>query len=68
MGAAVFVLGLLAFFLGFFHPGFYPVAWISLVGGAGIAVLLWAKHRRATHPTVSHLEPDADERKPIEPQ
>jgi hypothetical protein len=68
MGGFVFALGLLAFLLGFFHPGFYPLAWISLLGGVAIAILLWAKHRRSAHPTVSHLAPDPEQNRPIQPQ
>ena len=68
MSAGVFVLGIAAFLLGFVHPGFFPLAWISLLGGALIAVLLWGRNRRSSHPTVSHLAPDPDEGKPIEPR
>ena len=68
MSAGVLVLGIAAFLLGFVHPWFFPFAWISLLGGALIAVLLWAGSRRSSHPTVSHLVPDPDETKPIEPR
>ncbi len=68
MSAGVCLLGIAAFLLGFVHPGFFPLAWISLLGGAVIAVFLWAKHRRASHPTVSHLAPDPDENRPIHPR
>jgi hypothetical protein len=68
MGAVVFVLGLFAFLLSFFEPGFYPVAWLSLLGGVVIAVLLWAKHRRSSHPTLSHLAPDSEDSRPIHPR
>ncbi len=68
MGAAVFALGIAAFLLGFFEPGFYPLAWVSLLGGVAIAILLWVKHRRSSHPTVSHLERDEQEHKPIQPR
>ena len=68
MGALVFVLGISAFLLGFFHPGFYPLAWISLLGGLAIAIVLWAKHRRSSHPTLSHLGPDPEQNRPIHPR
>ncbi len=34
MSAGVFALGVVAFLLSFVEPFFFPVAWISLVGGA----------------------------------
>jgi hypothetical protein len=68
MGAAVFALGISAFLLGFLEPGFYPLAWVSLLGGVVIGILLWAKHRRSSHPTLSHLERDAEEQRPIQPR
>ena len=68
MSAAVLALGVAAFLLGFVEPGFFPLAWISLIGGASLAVVLWVKHRRSSHPTVSHLAADPDEARPIEPR
>ena len=68
MSAAVFALGLAAFLLGFLHPFFFPLAWISLAGGALMAWVLWARHRRSSHPTISHLADDQGEGKPIHPR
>ena len=68
MGAGVFALGIASFLLGFVDPTFFPVAWTSLLGGTVVAVVLWAKHRRSSHPTVSHLAPDPDEGRPIHPK
>ena len=41
MGAAVFMLGVAAFLLGFVHPWFFPLAWASLIGGGVLAVFIW---------------------------
>jgi hypothetical protein len=68
MSGVAFALGVSAFLLGFIDPGFYPLAWISLAGGVLLAVLLWAKHRRSSHPTVSHLAPEPEENKAIHPK
>jgi len=68
MSGAVFALGVLAFVLAFFDPAFFPLAWASLIGGAILALALWIKHRRTSRPTVSHLAPDSDEKKPIQPR
>jgi hypothetical protein len=69
MSALVFALGLAAFVLGFFEPAFYPVAWLSLLGGLVIAVLLWLKHGRSSHPSLSHeLEGQPEEHRPIHPR
>jgi hypothetical protein len=66
MSAGVFALGIAAFLLGFFHPWFFPVAWGSLLGGGGVAALIWNKHRRSSHPTISHLAEDPEEAAPIQ--
>jgi Na+/H+ antiporter NhaD/arsenite permease-like protein len=68
MSAAVLALGVASFLLGFVEPAFFPLAWISLVGGAFLAVVLWLKHRRSSHPTVSHLAANPEEARPIEPR
>jgi len=69
MGALVFALGLAAFLLGFFEPMFYPVAWLSFLGGLAIGVLLWIKHSRSSHLSLSSsLEREADEHRPIYPR
>ena len=68
MSAAVFMLGVAAFLLGFVHPWFFPLAWASLIGGAVLAVLIWIKHQRSFHPTVSHLATDREEHEPIQPR
>ncbi len=68
MSALVFALGIAAFLLGFVQPMFYPLAWISLVGGVVIAILLWARHRRSSHPTLSHVERETEEHTPIQPR
>jgi hypothetical protein len=69
MGALVFALGLAAFLLSFFEPMFYPVAWLSFLGGLGIGALLWIKHSRSFHPSLSSsLEREADEHRPIYPR
>ena len=68
MSAVAFVIVIAAFVLGFVHPVFYPVAWLSLLGGALFAVVLWTRHLRSSHPTVSHLAPDREEGKPIHPR
>ncbi len=71
MSAAVFLLGVGAFLLGFVHPFFFPFAGVSLLGGGLIAVLIRIRAARASHPTVAHLSPDpADDamRRPIEPR
>ncbi len=67
MSAAVFALGVVAFLLGFVHPFFFPLAWMSLLGGALVGTVLWARNRRASHPTVSHLVRQPEERNPIQP-
>jgi len=67
MSAGLLGVALFAFLLSFFHSWFYWVAWTSLAGGALIGVMLWVKHRRSSHPTLSHLAPDPDEGKPIRP-
>jgi hypothetical protein len=68
MSAAVFLLGVAAFLLGFVHPWFFPLAWASLIGGGVLAVFIWTSHKRSSHPTVSHLATDPDEKKPIQPR
>ena len=69
MSALVFALGLAAFVLGFLEPMFYPLAWLSLLGGLVIAVLLWLKHSRSSHPSLSHeLEGQPEEHRPIHPR
>ena len=69
MGALVFALGLVAFVLSFFEPMFYPVAWLSLLGGLGIAILLWVKHSRSSHPSLSDSpEREPDDHQPIHPR
>jgi len=69
MSALVFALGLAAFVLSFLEPVFYPVAWLSLLGGLVIAVLLWLKHSRSSHPSLSHeLEGQPEEHGPIHPR
>ena len=68
MSAALFGLALLGFLLGALDPFFRPLVWISLGSGALVAIALWARHRRSSHPTVSHLEPDPDAGKPIHPK
>jgi hypothetical protein len=68
MSAAVFALGISAFVLGFVHPFFFPLAWASFVGGGLLAVLIWSKNRRSSHPTVSHLADDPEEGRPIHPR
>ena len=68
MSGVAFALGISAFLLGFVQPGFFPVAWISLGGGAVLAVALGARNRKLTHPTISHLAADPDEGKPIHPR
>ncbi len=60
MSLAVFVLGTSAFLLGFVDPFFFPLAWASLIGGAVLALVMFAKHRRASHPTLSHLADDPE--------
>jgi hypothetical protein len=39
-----------------------------LLGGLVIAILLGAKHRRSSHPTVSHLAPESEDSRPIHPK
>jgi hypothetical protein len=69
MSALVFALGLAAFLLGFLHPFFYPLAWLSWLGGLVIAALLWLKHSRPSHPSLSHeLEVEPDDHRPIHPR
>ena len=68
MSAGVFAIGIAAFLLGFVHPTFFPFAWISLIGGALGAVVLWATHRRTSHPTVSHIPAGEDGGQPIHPK
>jgi hypothetical protein len=68
MSAGALGLGIGAFAMGFFHPGFFPLAWGSFIGGGLFAVLIWNRSRRSSHPTVSHLAEDPDERRPIHPR
>jgi hypothetical protein len=68
MSAALFALVLVGFLLGLLEPSFRPLVWLSLAGGAVLALLLWRKYRRLTHPTVSHLERERDEAHPIRPR
>ena len=68
MSAAVFAMGIAAFLLGFVHPGFFPLAWASLLGGGVIAILIRISHARTSHPTVSHLSPGPEQGRPIEPR
>ncbi len=60
-------MGLAAFLVAFFPPGFAVLAWPSLIGGILAAALLWRRHGRSTHPTVSHLAQDSQEEEPIDP-
>jgi len=66
MSVAVFMPGLAAFLLSFVSPEFAPLAWPSLIGGGVLALLMGIKHKRAAHPTVSHLSPDPEKRRPID--
>jgi hypothetical protein len=68
ISAAVFLLGVAAFLLGFVHPWFFPLAWASLLGGGVLAVLIWTRHQRSSHPTVSHIATDSDESRAIQPR
>jgi len=68
MSAAVFALGVASFALGFVEPFFFPLAWASLVAGGLLAVLIWSKNRRSSHPSVSHLADDPEESSPIRPR
>ena len=68
MSVAVFMLGLAAFVLSFASPEFAALAWPSLIGGGVLALLMGIKHRRAVHPTVSHLSPTPEKSKPTNPR
>jgi hypothetical protein len=66
MSIGIFAVGISAFLLGFIHPGFFLLAWISLFGGVVWAVLLGRSRPRSVHPTVSHLAPDPQQGKPTQ--
>jgi hypothetical protein len=69
MSALVFALGLAAFVLSFLEPMFYPLAWLSLLGGLVIAVLLWLKQSWSFHSSLSReLEGQPEEHRPIHPR
>jgi hypothetical protein len=68
MSAALFAFTLLGFLLGALEPSFRPLVWMSLASGAVLSVLLWLRYRRSTHPTVSHIERDREESRPVHPR
>ena len=57
LSAALFLLALTAFLMGALDPFFRPLAVASIAAGAVVAPLLWVKYQRASHPTISEVDP-----------
>jgi hypothetical protein len=69
LSSGLFVLALVAFLIGAIEGAFRPFVLASLVAGGFVAAGLWARHRRASHPSISrHAGPPGASGQPTEPR
>jgi hypothetical protein len=67
LSTGLFLLALVAFLMGAIDGAFRPFVLASLIAGALVAAGLWARYRRASHPSISRHVASPDSSKPGTP-